>query len=103
VAQEHLRHEDVQTTTGYTRITQQDVQQALASDWRLGGRLVANQKEEALVSEIEALRAPGLSLREISRALARQGALARNGRPFGPSTLLGIVRNRRVVNTKGGS
>ena len=29
VVQEHLRHEDVQTTTGYTRITQQDVQQAL--------------------------------------------------------------------------
>ena len=65
-----------------------------------GGRLVANQKEEALVSEIEALRARGLSLREISRALARQGALARNGRPFGPSTLLGIVRNRTVMNTK---
>jgi integrase/recombinase XerC len=29
VVQEHLRHEDIQTTTGYTRITQQDVQQAL--------------------------------------------------------------------------
>ena len=29
VVQEHLRHEDVQTTTGYTRITQQDIQQAL--------------------------------------------------------------------------
>jgi catalase-peroxidase len=29
VVQEHLRHEDVQTTTGYTKITQQDVQQAL--------------------------------------------------------------------------
>jgi len=29
VVQGHLRHEDVQTTTGYTRITQQDIQQAL--------------------------------------------------------------------------
>jgi site-specific recombinase XerD len=29
IVQEHLRHEDVQTTTGYTRITQQDVKQAL--------------------------------------------------------------------------
>ena len=29
VVHEHLRHEDVQTTTGYTRITQQDVEQAL--------------------------------------------------------------------------
>src|SRR5713101_8145190 len=64
-----------------------------------GGRLVANQKEEALVSEIEALRRRGLSLRAISRALARRGALARNGRPFGPSTLLGIVRNRTVTNS----
>ena len=24
-----MRHEDVQTTTGYTRITQQDIRQAL--------------------------------------------------------------------------
>jgi site-specific recombinase XerD len=28
VVQEHLRHEHVQTTTGYTKITQQDLQQA---------------------------------------------------------------------------
>jgi len=29
VVQEQLRHVDVQTTTGYTRLTQQDVRQAL--------------------------------------------------------------------------
>jgi len=29
VVQEQLRHVDIQTTTGYTRLTQQDVQQAL--------------------------------------------------------------------------
>jgi integrase/recombinase XerC len=29
VVQEHLRHVDIQTTTGYTRLTQQDVRQAL--------------------------------------------------------------------------
>jgi site-specific recombinase XerD len=28
VVQEHLRHVDVQTTTGYTRLTQQDLRQA---------------------------------------------------------------------------
>ena len=65
-----------------------------------GGRLVAHPKEQALLHQIEALRRQGLSLRAISRALAGRGALARNGRPFGPSTLLGIVRNRRVMNAK---
>jgi len=64
-----------------------------------GGRLVANRKEQALVCRIGALRGRGLSFRAISRALARQGALARNGRPLGPSTLLSIVRNRTVMNT----
>ena len=29
VVQEQLRHADIQTTTGYTRLTQQDVRQAL--------------------------------------------------------------------------
>jgi site-specific recombinase XerD len=29
VVQELLRHVDIQTTTGYTRLTQQDVRQAL--------------------------------------------------------------------------
>jgi len=29
VVQEHLRHVDIQTTTGCTRLTQQDVRQAL--------------------------------------------------------------------------
>ena len=42
----------------------------------------------------------GLSLRDISRPLAAGGILARNGRPFGPSTLLGVVRNRTVATTK---
>jgi integrase/recombinase XerC len=36
VVQEQLRHVDIQTTTGYTRLTQQDVRQALETfdnDW----------------------------------------------------------------------
>ncbi len=68
-----------------------------------GGRLVANPREQALLGQIGALRRRGLSLRAISRALARRGALARNGRPFGPSTLLGIVRNRTVTDSSLGS
>ncbi len=50
-----------------------------------GGRSVANPREQALLG-IAALRRRGLSLRDISRALAGRGGLARNGRPFGPST-----------------
>ena len=44
--------------------------------------------------------APGQSLRALSAALAKRGVVARNGRPFAPSTLLGLVRNRAVVNTE---
>jgi DNA invertase Pin-like site-specific DNA recombinase len=65
-----------------------------------GRRLVVNPTEQVVLGKIVALRDQGFSLRAISRALATQGALARNGRPFGPSTLLGIVRNRTVPNTK---
>jgi site-specific DNA recombinase len=65
-----------------------------------GGRLVVSSKEQALLGNIGVLRGQGLSLRAISRDLAGRGTLARNGRPFRPSTLLGIVRKRTVMNTK---
>src|SRR5216683_5561773 len=63
-----------------------------------GRRLVVNPREQVVLAKILALRDRGFSLRAISRVLATQGVLARNGRPFGPSTLLGIVRNRTVEN-----
>src|SRR5712692_102367 len=63
------------------------------------GRLLANPREQVLLGQIAAPRHRGLSLRAISRTLAARGILARNGRPFGPSTLLGVVRNRTVANT----
>jgi DNA invertase Pin-like site-specific DNA recombinase len=63
-----------------------------------GRRLVVNPREQAVVGQIVELRRRGLSLRAISRALAAHSVLARNGRPFRPSTLLGIVRNRTVEN-----
>ena len=59
-----------------------------------GGRLALNPKERAARAEVERLRARGLSLRAISKALAARGILARNGRPFGPSTLLGVATAR---------
>jgi len=64
-----------------------------------GRRLVVSPREQVVLAKIVALRNRGFSLRAISRALATQGVLARNGRPFGPSTLLAIVRNRTVRNT----
>ncbi len=66
-------------------------------------RLVVNPREQAVLGQIVALRGQGLSIRAISRALAADGVMARNGRPFGPSTLLGIVRNRTVENSSLGS
>lgn len=65
-----------------------------------GGRLLPEPREQATLARISRLRAAGLSLRAISRALASQGILARNGKPFAPSTLLGLVRHRPVVNTE---
>ena len=65
-----------------------------------GRRLVVDPQERAVLGQIMALRRRGFSLRAISRTLAAKGVLARSGRPFGPSTLLGIVRNRTVPNTK---
>jgi len=59
-----------------------------------GRRLVVNPREQNVLRQIVALRGQGLSIRAISRALAANGVMARNGRPFGPSTLLGIVRNQ---------
>lgn len=51
-----------------------------------------------VVVELAALRARRLSLRAIARTLADRGMLARSGRPFAPSTLWPLVRNRAVTN-----
>ncbi|MGH2625504.1 MAG: recombinase family protein [Anaerolineales bacterium] len=56
--------------------------------------------EQVTVSRILALPATGLSLRAIARALDAEGLRARSGQPFGPSTLLGLVRNRAVLNSQ---
>jgi DNA invertase Pin-like site-specific DNA recombinase len=63
-----------------------------------GGRLVTDLREQDILGAITALRASGRSLRAIARTLADRGILARSGRPFAPSTLWPLVRNRAVTN-----
>lgn len=68
-----------------------------------GGRMLRVPKEQVVLSRILTLRAEGLSLRAISRALANRGTLARNGHPFAPATLANFVSNRAVVNSQAAS
>jgi site-specific DNA recombinase len=63
-----------------------------------GALLVPDPQEQVTLACIATLRASGLSLRAISRELAAQGILARNGRPFAPTTLARLVPNRPVSN-----
>ena len=65
-----------------------------------GGRLLAVPREQAALREIVRLRATGLSLRAISRALAARGTRARNGRPFAARTLSRLVTNSTVGHTR---
>lgn len=65
-----------------------------------GGRLLSDAREQATLGRIAALSAAGASLRAVSRALAAEGVLARNGRPFAASTLAVLVRNRAVVDSR---
>jgi DNA invertase Pin-like site-specific DNA recombinase len=65
------------------------------------GRVIEEPSEQAALTTIGALGGSGASLRAISVELAACGILARSGRPFAPSTLLKLVRNRAVVNTEG--
>lgn len=60
--------------------------------WReVAGRLERDEREQAVIVEICAARAAGLSLRAISQLLEERGVVARNGRPFAPATLASIL------------
>jgi len=63
------------------------------------GYLVPEPAEQAVLAQISILRAAGCSLRGISHALASQGILARNRRPFAPMTLARLVTNRAVSDS----
>ncbi len=62
-------------------------------------RLAPDAGEQATLRRIGALHAAGLSLRGISRALAADGAMARNGRPFAARTLSRLVTDRPVSHS----
>jgi site-specific DNA recombinase len=63
------------------------------------GRVHADPREQAILSRILRLREAGLSLRAISAELARQGILARSGRPFTASTLGQLVRQGSLADS----
>lgn len=67
-----------------------------------GGRLVVETREQAALAGIARLRGQGLSLRTISRRLAADGVLARNGRPFAARTLSRLVTDRTVSHSVAG-
>jgi site-specific DNA recombinase len=64
-----------------------------------GGGLVPSPEEQVVLTEIVALRTMGHSFRAIAGELAGRGIMARSGRPFAPSTLWPLVRNRPVTNS----
>jgi hypothetical protein len=65
-----------------------------------GGRLVPEPREQAVLGQVAALRASGLSLRAISRALAARGVLARNGRPFTAKVLWTVLPEHAAGRTR---
>jgi len=84
------------------RTTGRRVSRFPAYGYRLapGGRILPAPKEQVILGEIAALRGAGLSLRQISRALASRGVLARNGRPFTAEVVRTVVRNRTVADSQ---
>jgi DNA invertase Pin-like site-specific DNA recombinase len=65
-----------------------------------GALLVPEPEEQVTLACIATLRASGLSLRAISRELAAQEILARNGQPFAATTLARLVSNRPVTHNE---
>lgn len=56
-----------------------------------GGELVEDPAEQEVISAARAARADGLSLRAVSRELARQGFTARTGKQFAPNQIRRFV------------
>ena len=61
---------------------------ALAPD---GENLIEHDDEQAVIREVRALRATGMSLRGIAGTLAERGILSRVGRPFVASTIATMI------------
>lgn len=61
------------------------------------GQCVPDLAEQAVVAKAQALRSSGLSLRQVSAALAAAGMLGRAGRPLSAETVNSIVRAKERV------
>ncbi len=57
-----------------------------------GERLVADSAEQEVVRLVAELRAQGMSLRDISGALAERGVFNRQGRPYNPKSVRSMVK-----------
>ena len=53
--------------------------------------LVEVEREQAVIAEVRAYRASGLSLRKVAEELDRKGLRARSGRPFAPVQVARMV------------
>jgi len=56
-----------------------------------GGRLVADEGEQAVVARVRALRAQGMTVRAIAAELAAAGVRSRKGRPLAVSAVGELV------------
>lgn len=57
----------------------------------IAGELVRDEQEQAVIAAARKLRGQGLSLRRVSDALAAQGHVARNGKPFAAQQIANMV------------
>lgn len=58
----------------------------------IDGRLVRNDAEQAVIAEIQSLRAEGLSLRKIGAELERRGHKTKTGAAWQAATIAGILK-----------
>src|SRR3972149_11907721 len=63
-----------------------------------GGNLAPDERGRGGAARLAALRASRPPLRAISRRLAKEGILARSGKPFSPSTLALLVHKGSLVD-----
>jgi len=56
------------------------------------GNVVANDREQAILADVEALRADGLSYQKIANALARRGVRTRKGTCYSKQGIAKMVR-----------
>jgi len=61
-----------------------------------GGRLVADEGEQAVIARVRWLRSSGMTVREITRVLVELGVMSRNGKAHSVSSV-GVMAQRVAV------